>query len=257
MSRDREKKNEGNGADANAWMVTFSDLLMLMLTFFVLLISMSSLDDQKVKEALRPGLHTTPSQMSNADIQQPTQDNYIMNPSMDALEDFFDEPSEENYERATDMLNSFFTKHGVGGSAWCERRPEGLLINIAGEVTFESNETKLTDNSKVLLRELAEMLYRINANSAVEAYYEGGDQFDEQDAAWELALGRADVAALYLTRHGLPAAQLRAMGYGFAADFNRREAQNADLLRLVLFTGPANSIYAPLSTETKDNGQKR
>jgi len=34
------------------WMATFSDMMTLLLTFFVLLLSMSSLDQQKLKEAL-------------------------------------------------------------------------------------------------------------------------------------------------------------------------------------------------------------
>ena len=45
----REEEPEG-GIDVNGWMITFSDLLTLMLTFFVLLFSMSSLDSQSLKE---------------------------------------------------------------------------------------------------------------------------------------------------------------------------------------------------------------
>ena len=37
--------------DPNTWMVTFSDLLTLLLTFFVLLLTMSSMDDQKFRES--------------------------------------------------------------------------------------------------------------------------------------------------------------------------------------------------------------
>jgi chemotaxis protein MotB len=49
---DRERKitPEGPGMDPSAWMITFSDLLTLMLTFFVLLFSMSSLDAKALKE---------------------------------------------------------------------------------------------------------------------------------------------------------------------------------------------------------------
>ena len=35
----------------NAWMVTFSDLIMLLLTFFVMLLTMSSMDKKKLQEA--------------------------------------------------------------------------------------------------------------------------------------------------------------------------------------------------------------
>ncbi|HPM76918.1 MAG TPA: flagellar motor protein MotB, partial [bacterium] len=45
------RKKEQAGTDPNAWMVTFSDLLTLMLTFFVLLLTMSSMDSKKLKEA--------------------------------------------------------------------------------------------------------------------------------------------------------------------------------------------------------------
>ncbi|MBU1221415.1 hypothetical protein KKF34_13930 [Myxococcota bacterium] len=36
--------------DPNAWMLTFSDLLNLLITFFVLLIAMSSMDNKKLKD---------------------------------------------------------------------------------------------------------------------------------------------------------------------------------------------------------------
>tara|TARA_B100000959_G_C14984105_1_gene624811 strand:- start:717 stop:1526 length:810 start_codon:yes stop_codon:yes gene_type:complete len=49
----KKKKNESeeNGLDPNAWMVTFSDLLTLMMTFFVMLLTMSSVQSTEVKEA--------------------------------------------------------------------------------------------------------------------------------------------------------------------------------------------------------------
>jgi flagellar motor protein MotB len=42
--------DEDGGVDPDGWMITFSDLLTLMLTFFVLLFSMSSLDAKALKE---------------------------------------------------------------------------------------------------------------------------------------------------------------------------------------------------------------
>jgi len=43
------KKPEEEEMDRNAWMVTFSDLLTLMLTFFVMLLTMSTVDPGDVK----------------------------------------------------------------------------------------------------------------------------------------------------------------------------------------------------------------
>lgn len=47
----RKKESDEIGIDSNAWMVTFSDLLTLLLTFFVLLLTMASVNSTKVNEA--------------------------------------------------------------------------------------------------------------------------------------------------------------------------------------------------------------
>jgi chemotaxis protein MotB len=52
MVKRREDIAEGHAVDSSAWMVTFSDLIMLLLTFFVLLLSMSSMDRRKLKEII-------------------------------------------------------------------------------------------------------------------------------------------------------------------------------------------------------------
>jgi len=46
----RKTDEERFWLDGNSWMVTFSDLLTLLLTFFVLLLSMSSLDNKVLRE---------------------------------------------------------------------------------------------------------------------------------------------------------------------------------------------------------------
>ncbi len=44
MAKETREKSGDSDFDPNAWMVTFGDLLMLLLTFFVLLLTMKSLD---------------------------------------------------------------------------------------------------------------------------------------------------------------------------------------------------------------------
>ncbi len=46
--KNKEKKNAGT--NPNAWMVTFGDLIMLLLTFFVLLLTMKSVDASKTTQ---------------------------------------------------------------------------------------------------------------------------------------------------------------------------------------------------------------
>ena len=44
------RKEEQSGSGSPAWMATFSDLMNLLLCFFVLLFAMSSIDEDKFEE---------------------------------------------------------------------------------------------------------------------------------------------------------------------------------------------------------------
>ncbi|MGB5991691.1 MAG: flagellar motor protein MotB, partial [Desulfobacterales bacterium] len=44
--------SEEEKIDSNSWMITFADLVMLLLTFFVLLLTMSSMDTKKLKDLM-------------------------------------------------------------------------------------------------------------------------------------------------------------------------------------------------------------
>jgi chemotaxis protein MotB len=48
-NQNRKKSHAGEEGTASSWMITFSDLSTLLLTFFVLLLSMSSMDDLTLK----------------------------------------------------------------------------------------------------------------------------------------------------------------------------------------------------------------
>ena len=52
MSRKQRNSGEEKAENTGAWMVTFSDLIMLLLTFFVLLLTMSSLDQKALKDLI-------------------------------------------------------------------------------------------------------------------------------------------------------------------------------------------------------------
>lgn len=50
MARANKELSDEFTIDTNAWLITFADLVMLLLTFFVLLLTMSSMDTKKMKE---------------------------------------------------------------------------------------------------------------------------------------------------------------------------------------------------------------
>ncbi len=57
-NNNKKDKEPEKGVDPDAWMVTFSDLLTLMLTFFVMLLTMSTIDSMEIKGAF--GIFNSP-----------------------------------------------------------------------------------------------------------------------------------------------------------------------------------------------------
>jgi chemotaxis protein MotB len=53
MGRRKRLSEESQGGNPFGWMVTFSDLITLLITFFVLLLTMSSMDKKKLREIVR------------------------------------------------------------------------------------------------------------------------------------------------------------------------------------------------------------
>src|SRR5690606_42055405 len=51
MARKRRMKSSDSGGGSPGWMTTFSDLMSLLLTFFILLFSMSSVVESKFDQA--------------------------------------------------------------------------------------------------------------------------------------------------------------------------------------------------------------
>ncbi|RJQ62790.1 MAG: hypothetical protein C4530_04355 [Desulfobacteraceae bacterium] len=59
MARGKKASSAPAGINPNAWMVTFGDLIMLLLTFFVMLLCMKSMDSGALKERFQELAATT------------------------------------------------------------------------------------------------------------------------------------------------------------------------------------------------------
>lgn len=136
---------ERTGPNPNAWMITFADLVMLLLTFFVLLLTMSSMDKKKLKGMFSHFMGATGvlelsghMKINNlADFIKIHQDikNSIVIDS-DLLKDLFIplKGSEEKLEEITkDLIDLIDIKDD-------ER---GIVISFQEDILFDPGEAKL------------------------------------------------------------------------------------------------------------------
>jgi|GEM_PF-5994252 chemotaxis protein MotB len=219
MSDEQRRSHEEEG-DNNAWMSTFSDLLMLMLTFFVLLLTMSSMDKQKIDKVVRPGLQMQqgPSQ-SPTIMDTPAIPRVMPRTMVEIHQQLALAPLNEVATQFADVSEEILSAYEMEGRGWISRRPDGVDIHLDGAIVFEPGEDKLTPRSKKMLEEFVGVATAPGVRLLVETHVSGGDDEDfwSRQRGRELALRRADVIARFFTGKGFDKNGVRVMGHGLAA----------------------------------------
>jgi len=205
----------GNEPDPNAWMATFADLLMLLLTFFVLLLTMKSMDAGKAREIFV---------RTYGPLDFITQNEYV--PPIDEFEHYtktVDITSTETLEDAIDMLEGINPipdkKRAIRNLRELidvTESEKGVVITLESDHLFDSGDAEIHPSRVEVLDAIA-MLFRYATNDVLimghtDSVPTRGDRFASN---WELSVYRALSVLYYVTdTAGLDPNRLAAGGYG-------------------------------------------
>ena len=179
--------------NSQAWMVTFTDLVSLMLTFFVLLFSMSSIKvDQweTVIDSLTQTLNPSRLQSVAAATAQYNISTIFR-------------------KRAIDLgyLNSIISE-GIKNDSVLDRaqlvlREEGLIIALPGDLLFQPGSANMTPAARDALFRLGSVLRNIGNQVGVNGHTDQAKPADDKYTSnWELSVGRAAAVANVIRRSG-------------------------------------------------------
>jgi chemotaxis protein MotB len=166
----RQRKRPKMSPSNASWMVTFADLMTLLLSFFVLLLSMSSMDKSILRDVvshfvgdmgLAPkkgaGRVTTRFEFVQQVIENPEQAFLDPQRIKDTL--FPDETLPEGMARST-----------LDENLQVLVRPEGIALVLSDGLLFDIGESALTQDSRRLLSGFAEFLAAVPTPVNVAGY---------------------------------------------------------------------------------------
>ncbi len=182
-----------SSAAGQAWLVTFTDLMALMLAFFVLLFSMSQIEQAKwqgLVEALSSDLNTLRKVESSKPAldYQPDQEAVVPGADLDYLT-----PIIREQIAAHPLLAREVTIH---------RAAERLVISLPAELLYGAGAAVPVPRAVEFGSALVSVLRNLNNTVEVEARLEPAGAARVQRADWELALARAAAFAGILTQAG-------------------------------------------------------
>ncbi len=201
----KRKKQEDPPLGAPLWMATFSDMVTLLLAFFVMLLSFSSIQEAKFHEAIHSlkgafGVMASPPTV----IQQPD----VVVPQADT-----NEWQRMLYE--LQQIRVALSEEGLQEEVQLTLEKEGVSIQISTPMLFEPAEAELRAPSTQLLDKLSTALQKLDTEIRVEGHTDNVPINSEQfPSNWELSSARATAVLKYLIDRGLPPERLAAVGYG-------------------------------------------
>jgi chemotaxis protein MotB len=200
-SGDDEPAQEG----APAWMLTFGDMMSLLLTFFILLYSMSSMETEKFKLAslsLREALGAdTGEQLISEEGPAPGAIVPLVTPESDPG-DISDE-TEEAMEEIARRLQEFVTENRLEDMVAVNKEVGGVYLRIQDMALFQPGSTQLEDVSVAVIEQLGDITKAIEAPLVVTGHTDNTPIRSPVFASnWELSAARAAGVARVLVEGG-------------------------------------------------------
>ena len=179
--------------DSNSWLLSYSDMVTLLLAFFVLFFAISQVDQAKFESIM---------QYFNRENTMPLQ----------VLEQKF---------------KALVQQHHLEKSVDVQLTPDGLLVNFQDEILFESGKAELNTKSFPILTSMAGLLKDV---AVVKRQVQVQGHTDSVPLAknslypsnWELSGARSARVIRYLIQEGLSPARFVSVGY---ADTRLRVAE--------------------------------
>lgn len=199
------------GGDSDAWLMSYLDVLTLLITLFVLLVSM--LGQDTCTSALDPT--ADPSQATQQTASAGSASSGIQ-PRHQGLQPESAGLQPQDAGLMTKDLagqSSFRGLEGVEGVSIAEGQ-EGITLRIDDNLLFASGEAQLTSQGRAVIESLVPTLESFGGQISVEGHT---DDIPISTARfpsnWELSTSRAIAVVRHLIQSGVSEGRLRAIGY--------------------------------------------
>ncbi len=175
-----------------AWMVTFTDLVALMLAFFVLLFAMSQVEQRKW-QGLVDSLYSDFNALKSVETMEPALEYH---PADEAVVPGAD------LDYLAPVLRQQIAAQASLTRAKIHRLPDRLVVSLPAELLYRANLASLAPGAREVGFALGGVLRNLDNRIEVEALVRGPDRARGRRADWQLALARAALFTGMLTRAG-------------------------------------------------------
>lgn len=225
--RRRRRRSSGEGG-APKWMVTYSDMVTLILVFFVLLFSMSQIDlvkFQAVTDSFRSRAvldffpSTVPGEYpsEHSDLQSDSDPGGLNTEKpLPYLDEEDEEASEDSLEQLIGDVERFLDEHDLTDVISANRTERGVVLVLQERILFDSGEAIILESGKPFLNKIGKLLQDMPNHVKIEGHTDSRPISNYRyPSNWELSGARAGSVTRYLIdENEFDEARFSIAGYG-------------------------------------------
>jgi chemotaxis protein MotB len=193
------------------WVITFSDMMTLMLCFFVLLLSFASTDSESFRSAagsVRQAFGSArPAPTSKPQPGAHTRE-------LAAAPTASTEPAPAPAPATLERVRAYLTERGLSDAVDVIDSPRGVVIRAKDRVLFATAEADLKSEGLAVLDTVTVLSFGFEGRLAVEGHSDDRPmQSSRFPSNWELSSARAGAVLRYLLEQGIDPALVYVAGY--------------------------------------------
>lgn len=213
----KKKKAPENKTSMERWLLTYSDLITLLMVFFVIMYALSSVNEKKF-EAMSISLANAMGGGQSV----------FDNPGATFVPGISDAETIEtdDLERIRKELQAYIDEHGLNDKVSVNIEDRGVVLSFQDVALFPLGSAELTANARVLINQIGQILLSTTQFIRVEGHTDNLPiNTREFPSNWELSSARANSVLQQLIRElNFPQYRLSATGYG---EFRPRAANDS------------------------------
>ncbi len=198
------RKKKGDDINTNGWMDTYADTITLLLTFFILLYSISAVDSEKLKELAEALQSSLTGKQSVKELE-----------SLDDIKVDIEKESNK-YEDLAKKLNEIIDKNSLTEVIKIREEDRGIVLQVDESILFDPGKAEIKESSVDILDTISKIIEETDNDIIAEGHTDNVPINNEKyKSNWELSTDRAlNIVKYFIENKKINPVRLSVKGYG-------------------------------------------
>lgn len=224
--------------ETGGWIMTYADMITLVLTFFILLYTMSVIDVAKFNRVVAAVQSSLGVLDGGKTLDSDTKDDlsHLEEEIFEMIKEM--EIEEESIKQVVVKLESLLEAEGIQDAVYVVVDERGINIRFLEHILFDIGQATLKNDAKPLLKKVLNILLELDNSIRIEGYTcDLPINTSLFPSNWELSTRRATTVLRFLQEQDLEGSRLSAVGYGEykplvanTSEENRRQNRRVDIV---------------------------